>query len=258
MTGTTSQPEFVTLTQKDGVAVLRLNRPDRLNAASPELVADFKAALDRAISDQAVVVIVTGEGRAFCAGHDLKSSTLQPESPEALEHLHNVQDITRLLRSASIISIAAVHGYALGAGIEFALSCDLIVAEEGTTFGFPEVSVGLSVTGGISYLLPQAIGLPRAKELILLGENFVAEKALELGLVNRVTAVGERLVVARELADKILSQPHHALALAKESFEVAVRSQVESAMAVEISNALLTGDSADADVAKAEFATKGQ
>ncbi|MDJ0337287.1 enoyl-CoA hydratase/isomerase family protein [Cryobacterium sp. PH31-O1] len=258
MTGTTAQREFVTLTQQDGIAVLRLNRPDRLNAASPELVADFKAALDRAIGDAAVVVIVTGEGRAFCAGHDLKADTLTPESPEALSHLHNVQNITRVLRSASVISIAAVHGYALGAGIEFALSCDFIVAEEGTMFGFPEVSVGLSVTGGISYLLPQAIGLPRAKELILLGENFGAERALELGLVNRVTPPGERLMVAHDLAQRILALPHHALALAKESFEVAVRSQVESAMAVEISNALLTGDSTDADMAKVVFAGKGQ
>lgn len=258
MTGTIAQPEFVTLTQQDGIAVLRLDRPDRLNAASPELVADFTGALEQAIGGGAVVIIVTGAGRAFCAGHDLKANTLPPESPQALDHLHNVQNITRLLRDARVISIAAVHGYALGAGLEFALSCDLIVADEGTTFGFPEVSVGLSVTGGISYLLPQAIGLPRAKELILLGENFGAEKALELGLINRVSASGERLVVAQELARKILAKPHHALALAKESFEVAVRSQVESAMAVEISNALLTGDSTDAGAAKNQFAAKGR
>jgi len=258
VTGTTAAPEFVTLTQQDGIAVLRLNRPDRLNAASAELVTDFKTALDRAVANDAVVVVVTGEGRAFCAGHDLKATTLPPESSEALLHLNNLQNITRILRSAAVISIAAVHGYALGAGVEFALSCDLIVAEEGTTFGFPEVSVGLSVTGGISYLLPQAIGLPRAKELVLLGENFGVEKALELGLINRVTAPGLRLTVALELAQRIISQPHRALALAKESFEVAVRSQVESAMAVEISNALLTGDSTDADVARSVFAARLQ
>ena len=249
---------YVSFERQGEVAHIRLNRPDRLNAASPELVRDFKLAIERAISERAVVAIIMGEGRAFCAGHDLKAGALAPDSVEAMEHLHRLQDITRILRSAAIVSIAAVHGYALGAGLEFALSCDFIVADEATRFGFPEVSVGLSVTGGISYLLPQAIGLPMAKELILLGEPFGAERALALGLVNRVTGPGELLPVARDIADRLLQKPQHALALAKESFESAVRAHVETAMALEIDNALLTGDSTDAGAARSEFATKGQ
>ncbi|MFC5931313.1 enoyl-CoA hydratase/isomerase family protein [Cryobacterium melibiosiphilum] len=250
--------EFVSYTRAGGVAVIRLNRPDRLNAASPELVTDFKRAIERAIAERAVVAIITGEGRAFCAGHDLKAEALAPDSPQALDHLHQLQDITRLLRSAAIISIAAVHGYALGAGLEFALSCDFIVADEHTRFGFPEVSVGLSVTGGISFLLPQAVGLPMAKELILLGEPFGAERALALGLINRVTGPGRLLPVAHDIADRLQQKPRHALALAKESFESALRSDVETAMALEIENALLTGDSTDAEAARTEFATNGQ
>jgi 2-(1,2-epoxy-1,2-dihydrophenyl)acetyl-CoA isomerase len=253
-----SPARYVAFERHGDVAVIRLNRPDRLNAASPDLVLHFKAAIERAVSERAVVVIITGRGRAFCAGHDLKAEALAPDSVEAVEHLHRLQDITRLLRSAAIVSIAAVHGYALGAGLEFALSCDFIVADEETTFGFPEVSVGLSVTGGISYLLPQAIGLPMAKELILLGERFGAQRALELGLINRVTAPGHLLPVAHDIADRLLQKPQHALALAKESFESVLREHVETAMAREIENALITGDSTDAGAARSVFATKGE
>lgn len=256
--GKDSPGHFAAFEMVDQVAYVRLRRPDRLNAASPELVADFKRALDQAAAARAVVTVISGDGRAFCAGHDLKAEALPPDSDEALEHLHTLQGISRLLRSSSMMSVAAVHGYALGAGLEFALSCDFIVAEEGTKFGFPEVSVGLSVTGGISYLLPQAVGLPMAKELILLGDTFGAEQALSLGLVNRVTASGDHLRVAEDLARRLVALPHHALSLAKEAFESAVRPQVETAMALEIENALLTGDSADAGDARYEFAAKGQ
>ena len=258
VTGTIASGQFATFELVDQVAFVRLQRPDRLNAASAELVADFKHALDQAVASPAVVTVISGEGRAFCAGHDLKADALPPESDEAREHLHTLQGITRLLRDSAMMSIAAVHGYALGAGLEFALSCDFIVAEEGTTFGFPEVSVGLSVTGGISFLLPQAVGLPMAKELILLGDRFGAEKALSLGLINRVAAPGDHLRVAEELAGRLVALHHHALSLAKESFESALRPQVETAMALEIENALLTGDSADAGDARNEFAAKGQ
>ncbi|MFD9813356.1 enoyl-CoA hydratase/isomerase family protein [Streptomyces sp. NPDC059080] len=102
--------------------------------------------------------------------------------------LDRIQDVTRLIRDAPFPVVAAVHGYALGAGCEFALSCDLVVAAEGTRFGFPEVGVGLSVTGGVSRLLTGAVGPIKAKELILLGEHFDAQEARRLGLVTRVSA----------------------------------------------------------------------
>ena len=100
--------------------------------------------------------------------------------------------------------IAAVHGYALGAGCEFALGCDLVVADETAQFGFPEVGVGLSVTGGISSLLPRAIGPARAKELLVLGERFGAGRAAELGLVNRVVPTGQHVDTALELTDEVV------------------------------------------------------
>ena len=136
--------------------------------------------------------------------------------------------------------IAAVHGYALGAGCEFALGCDLVVAAEDAQFGFPEVSVGLSVTGGISRLLPLLVGPVVAKELVLLGERFSASRALALGLVNRVTPPGEHEAVATELAAKLAAQPVLALALAKEALDRGADCAIEEAMAAEVDFAVLT------------------
>lgn len=248
-----SSEAFARMTVTGRKATVELNRPERLNAASPELVADFKKLLVEA-TELADVVIIFGAGRAFCAGHDLKGDVLAPDSVEANVHLKNIQDITRILRSPEIISIAAVHGHALGAGLEFALSCDFIVADPNTSFGFPEVSVGLSVTGGISYLLPQAIGLPKAKELVLLGDRFTADVALSLGLITQVTPEGEASVAADVLAGRLLALPRGALSMAKAAFEDAYSLQVERAMEREVTNARATIDSKDAEAARNNFA----
>jgi acyl-CoA synthetase (AMP-forming)/AMP-acid ligase II len=140
------------------VARIFLNRPHRLNAVVPELTDALVAALGRAEADAARAVVLAGRGRAFCSGHDLK----EPVPPETVlqtrRRVDGIQEVTRAIRRFPGPVIAAVHGYALGAGCEFALGCDLVVAAEDAQFGFPEVSVGLSVTGGISRLLPLLVG----------------------------------------------------------------------------------------------------
>jgi 2-(1,2-epoxy-1,2-dihydrophenyl)acetyl-CoA isomerase len=248
---------LVRYTAENGIARLEMNRPERLNAASPELTSDLRDALARAETEDVRVVILSGAGRAFSAGHDLKAAPLAHGSPEEETHLDNLQDITRLLRRADVVSIAAVHGYALGAGFEFALSCDFVVADREAVFRFPEVSVGLSVTGGISFLLPQAVGLPAAKELIMLGEAFDATRAHELGLVARVADTGEHQVAATQLAERILALPRGALTVAKDGLESSMRAGMEAAMQLEIEHASLTGEGAEADRARAAFARRG-
>src|SRR5215471_20194463 len=171
----------------DGIAVVTLNRPHRLNAVVPELVEGLCAALSQARADQVGACVLTGAGRAFCSGYDLKQEPELISENEDRRRLQRTQDVTRLVRQAPFPVIAAVHGYALGAGCEFALCSDLVVAASDAQFGFPEVSVGLGVTGGISRLLPLAVGMARAKELVLLGEDYSAAQALELGLINWVT-----------------------------------------------------------------------
>jgi enoyl-CoA hydratase/carnithine racemase len=224
----------------DSVAWIHLNRPERLNAVVPELTAALAAAFARAGQDGARVIVLAGRGRAFCSGHDLKEQ-LPPETVLATRlRVEQIQDVTRAIRRFPGPVIAAVHGYALGAGCEFALGCDLVVAADDAQFGFPEVSVGLSVTGGISRLLPLLVGPVRAKELLLIGDRFGAARALELGLVNRIAAAGQHEQVAAGIAARLRDQPALALALAKQALDRGADSALEEAMATETDFAALT------------------
>jgi len=224
----------------ESVARVYLNRPHRLNAVVPELTAELVAALGQAADDGARVVVLAGRGRAFCSGHDLKEPT-GPQTPLLTRRrVDAIQDVTRAIRAFPGPVVAAVHGYALGAGCEFALGCDLVVAAEDAWFGFPEVSVGLSVTGGISRLLPLLVGPMRAKELVLLGDRFDAAAARDMGLVNRVAPAGQHETVAGELAERLRDLPPLALTLAKQSLDRGADSALEEAMATETDFAALT------------------
>jgi enoyl-CoA hydratase/carnithine racemase len=224
----------------DAVAWIYLNRPHRLNAVVPELAVGLAAAFTRAGQDNARVIVLAGRGRAFCSGHDLKEE-IPPETVLATRRrVEQIQEVTRAIRRFPGPVIAAVHGYALGAGCEFALGCDLVVASDDAQFGFPEVSVGLSVTGGISRLLPLLVGPVRAKEMLLLGDRIGAARALELGLVNRVAAAGQHEQAAAELAARLRDQPSLAMALAKQALDRGAECALEEAMAAEVDFAALT------------------
>jgi len=235
-----------------GVAQIHLNRPDRLNAVTPALVEDLLAALGRA-AHEAAVVVLAGRGRSFCAGWDLKEPPLVETVRQTRLRLERLQDVTRQIRTFPGIVIAAVHGYALGAGCEFALGCDLVVADADARFGFPEVGVGLSVTGGVSSLLPKIVGLARAKEMLLLGEKIPAARAAELGLVNRVAPAGTHEDVALELATRIAAQPPTATSLAKRVLDLGVDATLEEALATEVDHSLLTSVSGEGDVPQEAF-----
>jgi enoyl-CoA hydratase/carnithine racemase len=224
----------------DAVARIYLDRPHRLNAVVPELAAGLAAAFARAGQDGARVIVLAGRGRAFCSGHDLKEE-IPPETVLATRRrVEQIQEVTRAIRRFPGPVIAAVHGYALGAGCEFALGCDLVVAAKDAQFGFPEVSVGLSVTGGISRLLPLLVGPVRAKEMLLLGDRIGAARALELGLVNRVAGAGQHEQAAGEMAARLRDQPSLAMALAKQALDRGAECALEEAMAAEVDFAALT------------------
>jgi enoyl-CoA hydratase/carnithine racemase len=225
---------------KESVAWIHLNRPHRLNAVVPELTAGLVTALDRAGQDGARVAVLAGRGRAFCSGHDLKEPVPAESLLATRLRVAGIQDVTRAIRRFPGPVVAAVHGYALGAGCEFALGCDLVVAAEDAQFGFPEVSVGLSVTGGISRLLPLLVGPVRAKELLLLGERFGAARALEFGLVNQIAPAGQHEQAAAGIAARLRDQPALALALAKQALDRGMDCALEEAMAAEVDSAALT------------------
>ncbi|MBK1785454.1 enoyl-CoA hydratase/isomerase family protein [Prauserella cavernicola] len=247
--------ETVELNIAEGVALVWLNRPDRLNAVSPELVDDLLTALDRVAADESVrAVVLAGRGRAFCAGHDLKAPTADGDARVRLERL---QDVTRRLRGLPQPVIAAVHGYAIGAGAEFALGCDLVVAADDAVFGFPEATLGLSVTGAASRLLPLLVGPAKAKELVLLGERVDSAVAKGMGLVNRRVARDELLEFSMDWARQLAGKPRAAVTLAKRAIDRGVDSAVETALELEISHALLTDGSPEVARTTEEFRARG-
>ncbi len=236
----------------DDIAVIRLNRPHRLNAVTPELVDELGAALERATADAPAVCVLRGEGRAFCAGHDLKDDRPAISPEEERHRLQHLQDVTRKIRQAPFPVIAAVHGYALGAGCEFALCSDLIVATRSARFGFPEVSVGLGITGGISHVLPLAVSLAKAKELVLLGEHIDAATAAQLGLINWVVDDDRLDEKVTELTRQLRQRPRLAMSLAKMALDRGAESGIDAAYQTEVSNSLTlfgTEDAADASAA---------
>jgi enoyl-CoA hydratase len=240
--------ETVLYDVRDGIAYVRLNRPHRLNAMVPRLMQDLHEALRTAGDDAAVrVIILSGEGRAFCAGDDLKESAQEHmDAGQVREFVDAIQRVTVDIRSMPKPVIGAIHGYAVGGGSELALSCDLVVASEDAKFGFPETGVGLFVGGGVTHLLPRAIGLARAKELILTGELFDGRTAERLGLANRAVPVDQVLPVAEALARTIMTKAPIPVALTKVALEAGVQTDLATAIALEATSIVacfLTEDS---------------
>ena len=190
---------------QDEIGIITLNRPERLNAISGELLHDFKLALNQAIEEpECRVIILHGNGRAFCSGDDLKEFAQQSESEEATKaHISAIQDITQLMMKCEKPIIGAIHGYAVGGAFEWLVNCDLVVAADDLKAFFPEMEWANFVTGGISYLLPLAVGHSRAMELILLGEEQTAQRLLDFGLVNWVVPHEQMLEKAFAVAKKL-------------------------------------------------------
>ncbi len=238
------------------VARIALDRPERLNAVTAELTDGLVSALRRALADGARAVVLSGRGRAFCAGHDLKEEPPAETVLQTRARLEAIQDVTRLVRELPAPVVAAVHGYALGAGCEFALACDVVVAAEDAVFGFPEVGVGLSVTGGISRLLPHLVGWARAKELLLLGERISGAEAARIGMVARAVPAGEHERVALELASTMADRPPLALSLAKQVLDQGLDATFGEALAREVDHAVLTSLSGEGEAPREAF-TRG-
>lgn len=237
------------------IALVWLKRPERLNAVTATLVDDLIDALDTAGRSGARVIVLAGRGRAFCAGHDLKEPTPAGDSRARLERL---QDVTRRLRALPQPVIAAVHGYAIGAGAEFALGCDLVLAADDAVFQFPEVGLGLSVTGAASRLLPLLVGPHKAKELMLLGERIDAGLAERLGLVNHVVPAHALMESAMTWASKLAERPADAATLAKRAVDHGIDGALDSALELEVSHALITEHSAAVADSTAEFREHGR
>lgn len=191
--------------EESGVRTIALNRPHRLNAMNRQLVRDVAQAFDDANADTATRAIVfTGEGRAFCAGDD-RHDHVQPESEaEARAFVDDIQRATRAMVFGAKPVVGAINGWAVGGGFEWAINCDFPIWGESARAFFPEISLNLFVTGGVTSLLPALVGLNTAREMLFLGERYDAKALGELGVAWRVVAddqlAGEAVAVARRLS----------------------------------------------------------
>lgn len=233
-------PEKTVLYTRDkNVGIIKLNRPKRLNAITKELLDDFIEQLEMAKNDEEVVaVILTGKGKSFCAGEDLKETSAGKDFDTWVKETQGLQDIQRVIMGLGKPLIAAVNGYALGGGCEFAMSCDIRIAAEDAAFGFPETEVGLTITTAGTKLLPQIVGLGKAKELVFTGEFVDAAEAFRIGLANKVVPVENLLDEALAMARKIGEKSPLALKLSRTAIDQGLHSSFEQTLEIEAGHLL--------------------
>jgi len=221
----------------DAVATLTLNRPDSMNSLSVELKETLLAALHDVSADSSVrAVVLTGTGRGFCVGQDLREhvALLEANDPAPLSTVEeHYNPIVLALAGMPKPVIAAVNGMAAGAGAGLTFACDFRIAANTAGFLLAFANVGLTLDSGASWTLPRIIGLARATALALLAEPINAEAALEMGLVNAVVEPERVLPAAQELAARLAAGPTAAYAAIKQSFAFAATSSLADALAKE-------------------------
>lgn len=219
-----------------GVALLTLNRPERLNALSAEIVKGLLEALPRLGADDRVgCIVITGAGKGFCAGGDVKS--MAGRSVVSFEERNTIVseagDIAHKMRNTSKPIIAMVNGVAVGAGLGIAACCDMRIAGEAARFSARFVKVGLSGDWGGTWTLPRLIGTAKARELYFTGAMVEAQEALRIGLVNRVVGDAQLHEETLELAREIAANPRIALGYIKKNLIAAETSDFPTACALE-------------------------
>lgn len=232
------------LTETRGrVGLLTLNRPQALNALSPELLGKILAALTAFDADPAIgAVVLSGSARVFAAGADIRSMA---EASSAEMRANGFVEMFAALRQIQKPLIAAVSGFALGGGCELALACDLIVASESARFGLPEVTIGVIPGGGGTQRLARAVGKTLAMEMVLNNRQLTAAEALQLGLVNRVVPVERFLDESLALAAEIASRAPLAVAAAKAAVNQAFELPLADGLTAERERFYALFDSAD-------------
>ena len=212
--------ETIQLEMHGQVCVLTLNRPDRLNALTVETATDFKAAVADALQQGARAIVLTGAGRAFCAGGDLRAMHEIATAEGRLEAffdepLRILNEAILLIRQTPVPFIAAVNGVASGGGCNLALACDLVIAAESAKFNQAFIKIGLVPDCGGTFILPRLVGMKKAAELMFTGDMITAQQAAEMGMINSVTADAELMGQAMALAERLAQSPTAAIAQIK-------------------------------------------
>jgi enoyl-CoA hydratase/carnithine racemase len=233
---------------RDGVALITLNRPDRMNAITEPLLDDFNCALAVAQESSAIgAIVITGAGKAFCAGDDLvEQQDMEADDQHALRRFaEKIQDVTRNIMLGETPVVAAVNGWAVGGAFSWPMNCDMAVWDESARGFFPELDHGLFVSGGVTWLLPALVGTMRANDLFYSNRKVDAAELKTMGLASRVAPAGTSVDVAIELASHIAGLPSTARAAMKRCVTAAWRDALDHAMAREVDvlvEVLIAGD----------------
>jgi len=231
--------EAVLFNKNQNVGIITLNRPERLNAINKDLLKGLIEKLEMVKQDKDIAtVILTGAGRAFCAGEDLKETSAGKNFEDWIEETEGLQEVQRVILALGKPLIAAVPGYALGGGCEFAMSCDIRIAAESAKFGFPETDVGLTITTAGTKLLAQIVGLGKAKELVFTGDFIDAYEAKAIGLANKVVPAESLLDESLAMARRIGEKSPQALKLSRIAIDQGLHSSFEQTLEMEAGHLL--------------------
>jgi enoyl-CoA hydratase len=235
------------------VGVITLNRPERLNALNYEMAAELAQVLNEIAKDRAIrTVILTGTGRAFCAGVDIK----EMGDPTAKKVPTGPGSVTDKLEALDRPVIAAINGLANGGGVEMALACDFRIAADTAAFGFGEINIGNMPGGGGTARLFRLIGVPRAKEMIYFGKSFDAARMYSWGLVNRVVPGDQVMKEAQAWAEELKEKPPLSLKMVKSCIDKAMGMDIRRAVEYEAECLAVINASADAGEGVRAFVEK--
>jgi 2-(1,2-epoxy-1,2-dihydrophenyl)acetyl-CoA isomerase len=253
--------ETINLEMRGSVGVVTLNRPDSLNALTTQVGQEFLAAIAEALGNGARAIIVTGAGRAFCAGGDLREMqkiAAQEGKVEAFfdEPLGLLNECILLIRRSPVPFIAAVNGAASGGGCNLALACDLVIAGESARFNQAFIKIGLVPDCGGTFILPRLVGWKRASELMMTGDVISANQALEMGMINAVVSDQDLSIEAMAMAEKLAQAPTAAMGRIKELLEASATNDYGRQLELERKAQIQSGQTKDFREGVAAFLEK--
>ena len=247
--------QSILLSMDGHVAILTLNRPDRLNALTPEMLSLFLSKMSEALTDGARAILITGAGRAFCSGADLTGEGMIGSDPgETLEQAYH--PLFRRLAEIDVPVISAINGPTVGAGSALALAADISVMARSATLQFGFVNVGLVPDSGLSWMLARSVGRVRALELTLLGQRISAEQAVAMGLATRIADDDAYLEEALAIARQLASGPTVAIGMIRRQIAAALDMSHETVLTLEAANQSRAGTTEDFREGVAAFLEK--
>jgi enoyl-CoA hydratase/carnithine racemase len=228
--------EYATVlsTLDEGVRTITLNRPERLNAMNRQLIDDVAAAFRDAHDDpETRAIIFTGAGRAFCAGDDRREHVHPADEAEARDLVDAIQRATEAIIFGPKLVVGAINGWAVGGGFEWAINCDFPIWAESAQGFFPEVSLNLFSTGGVTSFLPALVGLLKAREMLFFGERYNAATLHSIGVAWRVVPDEELMVAAHEVATRLANLPPLSTSAMKRVLNLTASTDVAAALRLE-------------------------